>query len=911
MDVERVVVRMLADSTQYNRAIGAMEGRLLAFAAMGGGLGNMLSLPFIVGAGAVTGFATAVIGASVVGLKLASDYQTAAVAFEVMTGSASLAKKMLDDINQLAVETPFKSPELMAGAKQLKAFGFETDQIIPTLRALGEVSSGTGTKMERIILAFGQVRVAGRLMGPELRQMVDAGIPAFEYLGKVMGKPVGAIKGLVEEGKVSFGDVLKAFNAMTQDGGIFFNMMERQSQTAAGRWNAFVETIEIGLRNVGLAFFEGFDVANVLDDWRVSVKEMTSNTNLVSFFADMKRGLEITAAYFKYLAEIVSNVYHVTSDWIVANQDILKVLALVIALTTTLRLAVWAVNLVVTVLIGLMYTLRALLAINAIISAWVGFLWVLGLLSPQLLIVVGLVAGFVTWMRQLEMIDLSGMFNRMIELFNSLGRVIGLTFEGITASIRNQDFRGAADIAFKGIEVAFKYVIASLKEEFTRFWEWIKNAPKAAAVDWTAEKIETFSLGAKVLGARAMAFAGITNEETKQTMMENMIREHRSNMKQLQEMTNEANARRKTDVEALIKSSNFYQDAKKAEAELEAMVNKATNPEVANSESGVGVSLETELYQRMLAIASARVNYHSKKFVEDWEDATTPDWKKWALRNRIEMLDAVEGVFGNGLIGTAWANSLLQTGISNQLSSKMSRDQYYDRQMDKMVFGVGSTTALGARHYPDVPLNPALGTPLMSILGGLGSASTKGYEGMRLPIELSSEVKEMVKDLRREREKEQKQGIGVVGGQLSHFESEVKLLDQAFFGPLGKAAETFMGAFGAAPFVNQGIIDKGEYEFGLLRNYANLDRWVKKASGEDIKVRAMERGSVEAQDTINKAGSKQVSVLEEIRDTFKRAEILQQQQRDFQEKELRALEQVLKERGNGVTIGGTFFNTGS
>jgi tape measure domain-containing protein len=176
---------------------------------------------------------TGLVGAQT--LRLAADYEKANIAFGVMTGNAEMGTKLLEDITQLGIQSPFRSTELIPIAKELKAFGIETDQIIPTLKALGNVSAGTDTPLSRIALAFGQVRVAGRLTGDELRQFVNANVPLIEYLAQVMNVPVTSIRNMVEAGRVGFNHVQMAFNAMSAEGGAFAGLMEKLNNTVGGQ----------------------------------------------------------------------------------------------------------------------------------------------------------------------------------------------------------------------------------------------------------------------------------------------------------------------------------------------------------------------------------------------------------------------------------------------------------------------------------------------------------------------------------------------------------------------------------------------------------------------------------------------------------------------------------------------------
>lgn len=184
---------------------------------------------------AVTAFAAATAAATGFAVRSAADFEQSRIAFETMLGSADRAKVMLKEVSDFAAKTPFELPEVVTGAKQLLAYGFEAEKIIPTFKALGNIAAGVGKdKLPNLILAFGQVRAATRLTGMELRQFTEAGVPMLEMLAKQMGKTEAEIKDLVTEGKVGFPEVEKAIFGMSQEGGKFFNLMERQSKTFSG-----------------------------------------------------------------------------------------------------------------------------------------------------------------------------------------------------------------------------------------------------------------------------------------------------------------------------------------------------------------------------------------------------------------------------------------------------------------------------------------------------------------------------------------------------------------------------------------------------------------------------------------------------------------------------------------------------
>ena len=189
MDLERVVVRFLADASSYNRVLDGVNARLRDFARRTEAVSAIITAPFALATQAVMSLTRAVAESGASALESAMDYEVLAAQMNVLAGSAEKGTKLMDDLLKTAVETPFKVKDVVAAAKEIKAFGFATEEVVPTVKALGDISAATGTPMHRLILAFGQTKVAGRLMGQELRQFVNANVPLIENLAVVMRKP--------------------------------------------------------------------------------------------------------------------------------------------------------------------------------------------------------------------------------------------------------------------------------------------------------------------------------------------------------------------------------------------------------------------------------------------------------------------------------------------------------------------------------------------------------------------------------------------------------------------------------------------------------------------------------------------------------------------------------------------------
>jgi tape measure domain-containing protein len=205
----------------------------------------------------MAGAVTALGGLGYSALKAAGDMEQTRVSFTTMLGSAEKATKLINDLQDFAKKTPFELTGLQTATKQLLAYGFAQEEIIPNLRSLGNIASGVGMdKLPNLIMAFGQVKAATKLTGMELRQFTEAGVPLLDALATQFKKPVSAIQEMVSAGKIGFPEVEKALNSLSGEGGRFFNLMDNQSKTLGGMVSNLKDAWNIFLTNEGAKLIE-------------------------------------------------------------------------------------------------------------------------------------------------------------------------------------------------------------------------------------------------------------------------------------------------------------------------------------------------------------------------------------------------------------------------------------------------------------------------------------------------------------------------------------------------------------------------------------------------------------------------------------------------------------------------------
>lgn len=173
------------------------------------------------------------------------------VAFSTMLGSADKAKETLASLTSFAAKTPFQLPEVQDAAKKLLAFGTAAEDLEPTLRKLGDVSAGIGAPIGEISELYGKAKVQGRLFAEDINQLTGRGIPIITELAEVLGTTEGNVKKMVEQGKVGFPELEKAFTNMTAQGSQFGGLMAAQSATFGGQISNIQDSLGQLLVSIG------------------------------------------------------------------------------------------------------------------------------------------------------------------------------------------------------------------------------------------------------------------------------------------------------------------------------------------------------------------------------------------------------------------------------------------------------------------------------------------------------------------------------------------------------------------------------------------------------------------------------------------------------------------------------------
>ena len=193
-----------------------------------------------------TAFAGLAIGAvATTTFKAAAELERMTLQLKTLTGSAKTAKDIMAELTEINKAAPFELPDLVNAAAKLSAYGIANEDLTDITERLGKVAAGVGRDIDGIALAFGQAQAKGRLMGEELRQFIERGVPVREELEKITKTTGAAFDELMSKGKVSADQLTQAIINMTSESGRFGNAFENTANS-----------LDTKLSNLQDAFFQ-------------------------------------------------------------------------------------------------------------------------------------------------------------------------------------------------------------------------------------------------------------------------------------------------------------------------------------------------------------------------------------------------------------------------------------------------------------------------------------------------------------------------------------------------------------------------------------------------------------------------------------------------------------------------------
>lgn len=214
------------------------------------------------------------------------------------------ANMLFAEIQGFAMRSPLKILDLTKYTKQLAAYQIGIDDLFSTTKRLADVSVGLGVSMDRLILAYGQIKATGYLRASEVRQLTEAGLPIVDMLAKKISAANGElvrtkdIMAMISKREIPFEMVAEVFDDMTNKGGIFYNMQEKQGNTLYGLWQKLGDAADIMYSEIGNTGFVNNSLKDAISFTRtLMVNWKATGTALLGLIA-------ILGSYAMYLQKL-------------------------------------------------------------------------------------------------------------------------------------------------------------------------------------------------------------------------------------------------------------------------------------------------------------------------------------------------------------------------------------------------------------------------------------------------------------------------------------------------------------------------------------------------------------------------------------------------------------------------------
>lgn len=184
-------------------------------------------------------------------VKVRGEFQQLEASFNTMLGSEEKADALMLQLIRTAATTPFDLQGVANGARQLLAYGEDVENVNDDLIRLGNIAAGLNQPLNDLVYLYGTTMTQGRLYTQDYNQFVGRGIPLGRELANVLGVAESKVREMVEAGKVGFPEVQQALQNLTNEGGMFYNLMEEQSRTITGRISNIEDSISMMMNEIG------------------------------------------------------------------------------------------------------------------------------------------------------------------------------------------------------------------------------------------------------------------------------------------------------------------------------------------------------------------------------------------------------------------------------------------------------------------------------------------------------------------------------------------------------------------------------------------------------------------------------------------------------------------------------------
>ena len=239
------------------------------------GLGKVAKTSIVGLTTAVGAVSAALVAAGTAGVRYNATVEQLETSFEVMTGSAEKAAEVVRELRDLGASTPYDFAGLASTTQTLMQYSLTSDEAISATKMIGDIAQGSSEKMSRIAMAYGQMSSAGKVSLEDVKQMIEAGFNPLLVISEQTGESMASLYDRISKGTLTVEELTNAMVVATSEGGMFFQSMEKQSQTLNGQ----LSTLQDNLQTFGGTVFSGISeslTTSVLPAANAMIEEFNS-----------------------------------------------------------------------------------------------------------------------------------------------------------------------------------------------------------------------------------------------------------------------------------------------------------------------------------------------------------------------------------------------------------------------------------------------------------------------------------------------------------------------------------------------------------------------------------------------------------------------------------------------------------
>lgn len=240
------------DNTNFKRAIDSTKKEVGSLGSYIKKEGTSIDNMFKQMAKSAAAFGAALSAKELLGniVKVRGEFQLMETSIRTLVGD-DMANKLIPQIKELAKVSPLTVSDMTDAERTMLGFNIEAEDTIKYLSAIGDISMGNSERFKSLTLAFSQMSAAGKLMGQDLLQFINAGFNPLQIIAEKTGKSLGELKDAMSEGAISAQMVQQAFIDATSAGGKFYNMSQEASTTINGQLSMIEDSWDEALNKIG------------------------------------------------------------------------------------------------------------------------------------------------------------------------------------------------------------------------------------------------------------------------------------------------------------------------------------------------------------------------------------------------------------------------------------------------------------------------------------------------------------------------------------------------------------------------------------------------------------------------------------------------------------------------------------